>query len=130
MAEGSFYGKHFETGRLTLQASDVFEGGVLLGKTPARKIGADPGGIRDSIRDAASRVAAVAGDFGVSPSQLALAFCLAYEPVANVLFGVSRMAQLEDNLGAVALAASRGAEVRSALADLWLDRSVPADGTF
>ncbi|OXM54018.1 aldo/keto reductase [Amycolatopsis alba] len=130
MAEGSFYGKHFESGRLTLQASDVFEGGVLLGKTPERKIGADMGGIRDAIRDGASRVAAVAGDFGVSPSQLSLAFCLAYEPVANVLFGVSRMAQLEDNLGAVALAASRGADVRAALEDLWLDRSVAADGTF
>ncbi|MGW5704241.1 aldo/keto reductase [Amycolatopsis japonica] len=130
MAEGSFYGKHFEAGRLTLQASDVFEGGVLLGKTPSRKIGADPGEIRESIRAAAARVAAVAGDFGVSSSQLAVAFCLAYEPVVNVLFGVSRMAQLEDNLGAVALAASRGAEVRAALEDLWLDRSVAADGTF
>ncbi|HET6287452.1 MAG TPA: aldo/keto reductase [Amycolatopsis sp.] len=130
MAEGPFYGAHFEAGRLTLQASDVFEGGVLLGKTPSRKIGADPGGIRDAIRAAASRVAAVAADFGVSPSQLSVAFCLAYEPVANVLFGVSRMAQLEDNLGAVALAASRGAEVRAALEDLWLDRDVAADGTF
>ncbi|EMD28205.1 aldo/keto reductase [Amycolatopsis azurea] len=130
MAEGPFYGKHFESGRLTLQASDIFEGGVLLGKTPERKIGADMGGIRESIRDGASRVAAVAGDFGVSASQLAIAFCLAYGPVANVLFGVSRMAQLEDNLGAVALAASRGAEVRAALEDLWLDRSVAADGTF
>ncbi|MFD5092938.1 aldo/keto reductase [Amycolatopsis thailandensis] len=130
MAEGPFYGPHFEAGRLTLQASDVFEGGVLLGKTPERKIGADMGGIRESIRDAASRVAAVAGDFGASPSQLSLAFCLAYEPVANVLFGVSRMTQLEDNLGAVALAASHGAEIRAALEDLWLDRSVAADGTF
>ncbi|RSN22109.1 hypothetical protein DMC63_10515 [Streptomyces sp. WAC 05977] len=130
MAEGSLYGRHFEAGRLALQASDVFEGGVLLGKTPSRKIGADPGGIRESIRAVAKRVAAVAGDFGVSPSQLALAFCLAYEPVANVLFGVSRLAQLEDNLGAVALAAARGAEVRAALEDLWLDREVAADGTF
>ncbi|WP_410662188.1 aldo/keto reductase [Amycolatopsis sp. lyj-84] len=130
MAEGPFYGAHFESGRLTLQASDIFEGGVLLGKTPERKIGADPGGIRESIRDAASRVAEVAGDFGVSPSQLSLAFCLAYEPVANVLFGVSRLAQLEDNLGAVELASAHGAEVRAALEDLWLDRSVAADGTF
>ncbi|KZB88618.1 aldo/keto reductase [Amycolatopsis regifaucium] len=130
MAEGPYYGAHFEAGRLTLQASDVFEGGVLLGKIPARKIGADPGGIRESIRGAASRVAAVAGEFGVSPSQLALAFCLAYGPVANVLFGVSRLAHLEDNLGAVRLASEHGAEVRAALEDLWLDRSVAADGTL
>ncbi|ANN17412.1 hypothetical protein SD37_18350 [Amycolatopsis orientalis] len=130
MAEGSFYGKHFAAGRLALQASDVFEGGVLLGKTPDRKIGADPGGIRDAIRDAASRVAQVAGEFGVSPSRLAIAFCLAYGPVANVLFGVSRLEQLEDNLGAVALASEHGAEVRAALEDLWLDRGVAADGTL
>ncbi|WP_410657056.1 aldo/keto reductase [Amycolatopsis sp. lyj-112] len=130
MAEGLFYGVHFGSGRLTLQASDVFEGGVLLGKTPERKIGADMGGIRDSIRDAAGGVASVAAEFGVSASQLAIAFCLAYEPVANVLFGVSRLRQLEDNLGAVQLAAEHGAEVRAALEGLWLDRSVSADGTI
>ncbi|WP_037305314.1 aldo/keto reductase [Amycolatopsis orientalis] len=130
MAEGPFYGPHFAAGRLALQASDVFEGGVLLGKTPDRKIGADPGGIRDAIRDAASDVARVAGEFGVSPSRLAIAFCLAYGPVANVLFGVSRLGQLEDNLGAVTLASEHGAEVRAALEDLWLDRGVAADGTL
>ncbi|WP_414938732.1 aldo/keto reductase [Amycolatopsis sp. cmx-11-51] len=130
MAEGPFYGPHFESGRLALQASDIFEGGVLLGKTPDRKIGADPGGIRESIRAAASRVAQVAGEFGVSPSRLAIAFCLAYAPVANVLFGVSRFEQLEDNLGAVRLASEHGAAVRDALEDLWLDRSVAADGTL
>ncbi|SDW61324.1 Aldo/keto reductase family protein [Amycolatopsis xylanica] len=130
MAEGPFYGAHFETGRLALQASDVFEGGVLLGKTPSRKIGADPGGIRSAIKDAAWAVATVASSFGVSPSQLAIAFCLAYAPVANVLFGVSRLQQLEDNLGAVRLAASHGAEVRAALDGLWLDRAVAADGSL
>ncbi|WP_370950076.1 aldo/keto reductase [Amycolatopsis sp. cg5] len=130
MAEGPFYGAHFENGRLALQASDVFEGGVLLGNTPSRKIGADPGGIREAIKAAAGGVATVAAEFGVRPSQLAIAFCLAYAPVANVLFGVSRLAQLEDNLGAVRLATEHGADVRAALDGLWLDRAVAADGTL
>lgn len=120
MAEGP-YGQFFEAG-LGLQASDVFEGGVLLGRQPSRKIGADVGGIRESIRASAGSVATVAAEFGVSPAQLAIAFCLAFEPVANVLFGASRAEQLTDNLGALRLAAEHGAEVRAALAPFWLDR--------
>jgi aryl-alcohol dehydrogenase-like predicted oxidoreductase len=131
MAEGSFYGKHFVTGRLALQASDVFEGGVLVGnKAPSRKIGADPGGIRQSIADASDPLADVAAEFGATRSQLAIAFCLQYEPVANVLFGVSRRAQLEENLGALKLWTDHGAEVRAAVEHLWLDREVNADGTW
>ncbi|MBN6038855.1 aldo/keto reductase [Amycolatopsis sp. 195334CR] len=127
MAEGAFYRRFFDAG-LGLQASDVFEGGVLLGREPSRKIGADVGGIRESIRAAAEVVGRAAAEFGVSPAQLAIAFCLAFEPVANVLFGVSRVGQLMDNLGAVRLAAEYGGEVRSAVGSLWLDAAVPADG--
>ncbi|WP_290060467.1 aldo/keto reductase [Amycolatopsis solani] len=131
MAEGEPYRKHFDAGRLALQASDVFEGGVLLGNSaPARKIGADVGGIRSSIVDAAAEVAAIAADFGATPAQLALAFCLAYEPVANVLFGVSRLPQLTDNLGALLLAREHGAEIRAALAHLRLDHDVNPDGSW
>ncbi|QWF85386.1 aldo/keto reductase [Amycolatopsis sp. CA-230715] len=131
MAEGPFYGKHFAAGRLALQASDIFEGGVLLGnRTPGRKIGADVGGIRDSIVDTADELGRVAAEFGVSSAQLAIAFCLAYEPVANVLFGVSSVRQLADNLGAPRLAAEHGAEVRAAVECLWLDRAVNPDGSW
>jgi aryl-alcohol dehydrogenase-like predicted oxidoreductase len=131
MAEGSFYGKHFEAGRLVLQASDVFEGGVLLGnRVPERKIGADPGGIRESIVDASAGLAAIAADFGATRAQLALVFCLAYAPVANVLFGVSKAGQLADNLGALALARSHGEEVRTAVEGFWLDREVSPDGCW
>ncbi|SFW83314.1 aldo/keto reductase [Amycolatopsis australiensis] len=131
MAEGAPYGTHFASGRLALQASDVFEGGVLLGNpAPARKIGADVGGIRSSIVDAAAEVARVAAGFGATPAQLALAFCLAYEPVVNVLFGVSRPAQLADNLGALELARHHGPEIRAALDHLWLDRDVDPDGSW
>ncbi|MEU7784501.1 aldo/keto reductase [Amycolatopsis sp. NPDC049159] len=131
MAEGEPYRKHFDAGRLALQASDVFEGGVLLGNAaPARKIGADVGGIRPSIVEASAEVARVAADFGATRAQLALAFCLAYEPVANVLFGVSRAEQLTDNLGALLLAREHGLEIRTALAHLRLDHDVAPDGSW
>ncbi|TCO59870.1 aldo/keto reductase [Actinocrispum wychmicini] len=131
MAEGPHYGNHFTSGRLTLQASDIFEGGILLGnKTPTRKIGADPGGIRDSVKAAADTLTQIAKDFGATRSQLAIAFCLSYEPVANVLFGVSKLGQLMDNLGALRLWAEHGPEIRAAVDNLWLDRAVNPDGTW
>ncbi|MBB5953653.1 aryl-alcohol dehydrogenase-like predicted oxidoreductase [Saccharothrix tamanrassetensis] len=131
MAEGEFYGGYFSSGRLALQASDIFEGGILAGrKFPERKIGADPGGIRDAIREAADKVAEVAARYDASAAQVAIAFCLTNPAVANVLFGVSRLSQLEDNLGALRLAADHGAELRAALDPLWTDRAVNADGSW
>lgn len=130
MAEGQHYRKLFDDGALALQASDSFEGGVLLGRTPQRKIGADVGGIRDRIAAAAPEVARVAETFDATAAQLAIAYCLAYAPTVNLLFGASRMAQLADNLAAVELAARRGPEIRAALAHLWLDDGVAADGTW
>ncbi|MFJ7214489.1 aldo/keto reductase [Amycolatopsis sp. NPDC098790] len=131
MAEGEYYGKHIASGRLILQASDVFEGGVLLGNAaPARKIGADVGAIRQSIVDTSAELGSIAAEFGATRAQLALAFCLAYAPVANVLFGVSRASQLADNLGALDLARKHGTEIRTAVDHLWLDREVNPDGTW
>ncbi|WP_137723348.1 aldo/keto reductase [Prescottella subtropica] len=131
MAEGSHYGALFADGTLALQASDVLEGGILAGKKhPDRKIGADPGEIRERIRDAADTVARIAAEFGVTPAQLSVAFCLGNPAVANVLVGVSRISQLEDNLGAIELYARHGAEIDAALSELWLDREVRADGAW
>jgi len=130
MAEGEPYGELFRDGVLALQASDVFEGGVLLGRVPQRKIGADVGGIRERIAQAAPAVARVADRFGVSPAQLAIAFCLALPATANVLFGASRLEQLEANLAAVELAATRGADIREALSDLQQDADVSPDGRW
>lgn len=129
MAEGEPYAPHFAAG-LGLQASDVFEGGVLLGTVPARKIGADVGGIRERIAAAAPAFRVAAEGLGATPAQLGIAFCLANSAVGNVLVGVSKGAQLADNLGAVALLDRVGADViRASVADLWIDRDVPADGT-
>lgn len=131
MAEGDAYGPLFADGTLTLQASDVFEGGILAsGRVPARKIGADVGGIREEIAAVYPEVARVAGEFGVTPAALGVAFCLSNPATANVLFGASRLSQLEENHAALALARDLGAEVRAALADCWVDREVRADGAW
>lgn len=132
MAEGSFYGELFADGRLALQASDVFEGGILAGKlAPARKIGADVGGVRERIVAAYPEVERIAASFGATPTQLGIAFALAHPATANVLFGVSRIEQLEDNLGALDLLDRVGVDaLRAATGHLWLDREVAADGTW
>ncbi|SDT25351.1 aldo/keto reductase [Microterricola viridarii] len=132
MAEGAHYGELFRSGRLALQASDVFEGGILAGKlAPARKIGADVGGIREQIVAIYPELERIAAGLGATPTQLGIAFCLANPATANVLFGVSRLEQLEDNLGALELLDRVGAEeVRAATAGLWVDRGVNADGTW
>ncbi|WP_349627227.1 aldo/keto reductase [Leifsonia sp. C5G2] len=132
MAEGSHYGELFADGTLALQASDVFEGGILAGKlSPARKIGADVGGIRERIVAVYPEVERIAADLGATPTQLGIAFALAHPATANVLFGVSRLSQLEDNLGALELLDRVGAErLREATAGLWLDGAVAPDGTW
>ena len=122
MAEGSRYDGYFAAGSLGLQASDVLEGGILAGRLyPDRKIGADPGGIREQIRSAAGIVAQVAAEFDATAAQVAIAFCLANPHVTNVLFGASSQAQLDANLGALTLWRESGQELRSVLAGLWLD---------
>lgn len=132
MAEGEFYGGWFASGRLALQASDAFEGGILVGKlSPTRKIGADVGGIREQIIAAYPEVKRIAAGFDATPAQLGLAFCLANPATANVLFGASSVAQLNENLGAVGLLSRVGAEsIREAVAHLWIDREVRADGVW
>lgn len=123
--EGVPFGKLFADEGLALQASDVLEGGILAGKLdPRRKIGADPGGIRDRIRAAFPELRRIADRFGATPAQVAIAYCLANPAVANVLVGVTRSTQLEENLAALGLCARRGDELRDAVAGLWLDKDV------
>ena len=132
MAEGRYYAPVFDAGELALQASDVFEGGVLVGNlAPTRKIGVDVGGIRERIAAAYPRVQQLADELGASPAQLGIAFCLANPATANVLVGVSTQAQLMDNVGALALLDRVGAAtLRELTAELWIDRDVAADGTW
>jgi aryl-alcohol dehydrogenase-like predicted oxidoreductase len=131
MAEGAPYAELFERG-LGLQASDIFEGGILAGKlTPGRKIGADVGGIRERIVEAYPRVQAVAEGLGATPTQLALAFTLTHEACGSVLFGASSVEQFRQNAAALDLLERVGAgDLRAACAELQRDQDVPADGTF
>lgn len=107
-----------------IQAADTLEGGVLLGKGTARKIGRDTGGLRERIRALAPILAERAAALGISPAQLAIAFCLRNESVCSVLVGCSSLAQLEDNLGAVEAVAHLGERIDEAVADLGLEGHV------
>jgi len=60
----------------------------------------DPSGNRlDTVR----RYTALAASLGVSPAQLAIAWCLRNPNVSSVILGASRVGQLEENLGALDL---------------------------
>lgn len=48
-----------------------------------------------------NRVTRIAEALGCSPAQLALAYCLENKLVASVLFGATKVSQVQDNLGAL-----------------------------
>ena len=53
---------------------------------------------------AVGRLAPIAADLGCSTAQLAIAWCLGNPAVSSVILGASRVEQLEENLGALAVA--------------------------
>ncbi|AXB43438.1 aldo/keto reductase [Amycolatopsis albispora] len=108
---------------VTLQSSDVFEGGVLLGKSSSRQIGRDPGGIRQRITDSAEGIQKLANELGATPAQLCLAFTLTHPANTTTLFGATSTGQLLDNLGAVDLA-ERVPNLRELVEPFWADRGV------
>ncbi|UOE44376.1 aldo/keto reductase [Agromyces larvae] len=95
---------------VTMQASDVMEGGILAGNvSPAREVGRDPGGIREQIIASVPDFTAVAADLDTTPAQLAVAFSLTHPAATTTLFGATKLAQLESNLGALDLVERVGA---------------------
>ncbi|MBW4718475.1 aldo/keto reductase [Saccharothrix obliqua] len=110
----------------TMQASDVLEGGILAGNTdPAREVGRDPGGIRETLKQHAPGVVEVARQLGTSAARLAVAFTLTHPANVTTLFGASKLSQLEDNLAAVDLVQQVGAEeIRTLVEPFWADRGV------
>lgn len=105
-----------ETG-ISIHASDSLEGGILAGSlVRERVLGRDPGNVREEIIALVPRLREVADGFGCSMAQLAIAFCIANPQTASLLFGASRIGQLEDNVGAVALAEKHGDAIVAALA--------------
>ncbi|TCO59867.1 aldo/keto reductase [Actinocrispum wychmicini] len=111
---------------VTLESSDVFEGGVLLGKTgESRQVGRDPGGIRARVIESVDRVRDLADELNATPAQLCLAFTLTHPANTTTLFGATSTEQLRDNLGAVDLVEQVGAaELRALVEPLWADRDV------
>ncbi|MDQ7804504.1 aldo/keto reductase [Amycolatopsis sp. A133] len=121
--DGAPFASVFSLG-VSLQASDVFEGGVLLGKG-GRPVGRDPGDVRQRIAGSAADLAKAAESVGATPAQLCLAFTLTHPANTTTLFGATGVRQLEDNLAAVALVERVGAaELRSLVEPFWADRDV------
>ncbi|KAB2371804.1 aldo/keto reductase [Actinomadura montaniterrae] len=109
---------------VSMQASDVLEGGVLAGKSgTSRQIGRDPGGVRDRIVAAAKGIGELAADLDATPAQLCIAFTLTHPSTSTVLFGATSVAQLEDDISALGVLERVGAErLRSLLGPFWADR--------
>lgn len=133
IVESEDYAALFADGTIRLNAAHMLEGGILAGHLerdrvdpPAyaegvrpvdRNIARDSGGIREEIRLRQPLLARIAADFGATPAQLALAFCLSHPHLATALVGVSRCEDLADNLGALDLL-DRAEEIRAAVAPL------------
>jgi aryl-alcohol dehydrogenase-like predicted oxidoreductase len=58
----------------------------------------------------------IAQALGVTPAQLAIAWCLLNPKVSTVILGASRVAQLQENLAAIDVIHSMDDEVRGQLA--------------
>ncbi|WP_028922568.1 aldo/keto reductase [Pseudonocardia acaciae] len=123
--DGEPFARIFAQG-VSLESSDVFEGGVLLGKGGgARQVGRDPGGIRERIEGSVAGVRAVADELGATPAQLCLAFTLTHPANATTLFGATGIEQLRENLAAVDLVERVGGErLRELVTPFWADRGV------
>ncbi len=125
IAEGEPYQAVFARTGLGVQASVVFQSGLLVGDGEARAWGSSDV-VLEELAAATGRFDAAAAGLGASRAALALAFVLTH-PAAHrlALIGFSRVAQLDDALGAFDLLDRVGREgVRAAVADLWLDEGV------
>ncbi|MEU5860310.1 MULTISPECIES: aldo/keto reductase [unclassified Nonomuraea] len=120
--DGAPFARIFAQG-VTLQSSDVLEGGVLLGKGVDRQVGRDPGGIRERIAASAAELARLAAELDATPAQVCVAFTLTHPANTTTLFGATGLEQLRDNLAAVELVERVGAEeLRARVAPLWADK--------
>ncbi len=137
VVESQEFADMFARTGIKLQAANTLEGGILAGHVVRerfhesdrakgtwftdRNICRDSGGIRPQIREKAQLLAEAARKIGATPTQLAMAFCLLNPNLATVLFGATRPEQLDENVGALRLAAERPDEVLAATASLFVD---------
>ena len=71
-----------------------------------------------------SRMAALAGDLGCTPAQLAIAWCLKNPNVSTVILGASKVLQLEENLKAPAVCGKLTDEIMQQLEDILENKPV------
>ena len=92
---------------LSVAAWSPLAGGVLSGKftrsAPDGPTRVNPGDISERDRRIAAEVDAVAGELGVSSSQVALAWVMARRPHVHPIIGARRLDQLAGNLAALQL---------------------------
>lgn len=121
--DGAPFGALWERG-FVFEASDVFEGGYLAGRRELdREVGRDPGDVRARIFDYLPQWVEAAESAGTTPARLAMAFTLTHPQNLMTLFGATRLAQLEDNLAALDVVESLGAQrIRELVAPFWADK--------
>ncbi|MHA3724993.1 aldo/keto reductase [Leucobacter sp. HY1910] len=105
---------------LAIQVSNALAVGVLAGRpsfASTRPLG--PEGMTEHAERVSPEFADIANSVGATPAQLALAFALTGPRVASVLAGMSSVAQLQENVGALPLLDREGpSRIRALLADL------------
>ncbi|MFZ0544590.1 MAG: aldo/keto reductase [Candidatus Promineifilaceae bacterium] len=108
--EGAGTQKLFEKMGVGIVASYSLYGGLLTGKY--QEMGEENGRFsaediekmrQRSLLKKVGRVVAIAKEVGCSPAQLALGYCLKNPQVASVLFGSTKVAQVEENIATLAI---------------------------
>lgn len=143
--ESEEYRRLFSTTDIKFQAAFTLEGGILAGHVERRRYGPedrargewfkdrniarDAGGIRPQMSPMVARLAAAAKSLGVAPAQLAMAFAATHPAIDTVLFGATKIWQLDEAVEAMELARTRADEVHALVADLRLS-GAKAPGLF
>lgn len=131
IAEGAPFQELIDRTGISIQASDVMEGGLLFSTNTSRIIALDVGSIQDAIRARQSALVDAARKLGATPAQLAIAYPLTNANCCNVLFGTRTLEQYNDNIGALDLLERSGPDaIKAAVADLWLDKDVDAAASW
>jgi aryl-alcohol dehydrogenase-like predicted oxidoreductase len=109
--EDEYSRKIFHTAGIGVVASYSLYGGLLTGKynqtggASEGRFGADAvASLRErGLLAEVDRIVGIAQELGCTPAQLALAYCLKNDQVSSILFGATKVAQVEDNLHALAI---------------------------
>ena len=123
VVDGEPFAKVFGELGVSLESSDVFEGGRLLGKGRTNAGPADE--VQRRIAESVEGIGKAAASLGATPAQLCLAFTLTHPANTTTLFGATSVEQLEQNLAAVALLDRVDpAELRALVEPFWADRDL------